>query len=157
MMRSLFLAAISFALFFAPVSIGQAADESDLNPDAIKIFRADEFEFGEPEATGASSIPLYGDRDGDGYYVYVNRFMPGNFSMPHFHKNDRFITVLKGTWWVGTGTDYDPEHNTVPVPEGSFVVHYGGEVHYDGAKDEEVWVLISGMGPSAGTPVEPTN
>jgi quercetin dioxygenase-like cupin family protein len=156
-MRSAFLALGSAALLLASVPAGHAADESDLNPDAIKIFGADDFQFGAPEATGASSINLFGDRESNEYYVYINRFMPGNFSMPHFHENDRFITVLKGTWWVGTGSDYDPEHNTVPVPVGSFVIHYGGEVHYDGAKDEEVWVLISGVGPSAGTPVEPTN
>lgn len=157
-MRSLFVAASSIALFLAPASVGHAADVSDLNPDAIEIFMAGEFDFGPPEATGASSVDVIGDRAVPGeYYAYVNRFMPGNFSTPHFHQNDRVITVLKGTWWVGTGNDYDPENNTVPLGVGSVVVHTAGEVHYDGAKDEEVWVLISGIGPSAGTQVEPAN
>jgi hypothetical protein len=54
-------------------------------------------------------------------------------SRPHFHPNDRFITVLKGTWWVGTGAKFDPD-NTVPMPAGTFVTHFGKQVHYDGAR-----------------------
>jgi hypothetical protein len=40
------------------------------------------------------------------------------------------------------------------MPVGSFVTHYGKEVHYDGAKDEEAWVLIVGMGPATLTRAE---
>jgi hypothetical protein len=39
-----------------------------------------------------------------------------------------------------------------PVPTGSTVIHYGKEVHYDGAKDAEVWLLMSGEGPETATP-----
>ena len=31
---------------------------------------------------------------------------------------------------------------------GNFAVHHPGKLHYDGAKDEEVIVQISGVGPS---------
>jgi hypothetical protein len=34
------------------------------------------------------------------------------------------------------------------MPAGSFVTHTAGGVHFDGAKDEEVIVLVSGMGPA---------
>ena len=37
---------------------------------------------------------------------------------------------------------------TTPLPAGSFVVHHAGHVHYDGAKDKEVIVQITGIGPS---------
>jgi hypothetical protein len=43
-------------------------------------------------------------------------------------------------------------NTTVPVPTGSTVIHYGKEVHYDGAKDAEVWLLMSGEGPETATP-----
>ena len=56
-------------------------------------------------------------------------------SRPHFHPNDRFCIVLSGTWWEGTGEKFDPD-NTVPMPAGSYVIHYGGKIHYDGAKNE---------------------
>jgi quercetin dioxygenase-like cupin family protein len=149
--------------FFGLIVIGgsavlHAANAAEVNPDAVKIIRPDDFEWRDPVESPTNSVSLHGDRNVEGeYYVYINKFAPGNFSMPHSHENDRFITVLKGTWWVGTGTDYDPENNTVPVPAGSFVTHYAGEVHYDGAKDEEVWVLITGVGPSAGIPAVPPN
>jgi hypothetical protein len=31
-------------------------------------------------------------------------------------------------------------------------IHTGKEVHYDGAKDAEVWFLMSGNGPETGDP-----
>ena len=154
-MRSIF-AAIGLVLFSSLVTVGHAAD-AQLNPDAITVLTPDEFQWRDEEPVLANSVNLFGDRNSDEYYVYLNKFSPGNFSRPHFHANDRYITVVKGTWWVGTGSDFDPENNTVPLPVGSFVVHTGGEVHYDGAKDEEVWVLISGIGPAGGTQVEITN
>lgn len=73
-----------------------------------------------------------------------NRFSPGAFSPPHFHPETRYITVLKGTWWIGT----------TPVPAGSVVVHHANHIHWDGAKDEEVIVQIMGIGPSATIPVD---
>ena len=81
------------------------------------------------------------------------RWFPGNMSRPHFHPNDRFFVVLSGTWWIGTGTTFDP-NATVPAPAGSYVIHYGDKVHFDGAKDEEVVIQVWGMGPAASTPAE---
>jgi hypothetical protein len=74
-------------------------------------------------------------------------------SRPHFHPNDRFITVLAGTWWVGTGSKFDPE-STVPMPAGSFVTHLAKGVHYDGSKDGETIIEIVGEGPATATPAE---
>jgi hypothetical protein len=60
---------------------------------------------------------------------------------------------LSGTWWIGTGTKYDPE-STFPAPPGTYVVDRANEPHYDGAKDEECVLEIVGTGPLATTPVE---
>jgi len=96
---------------------------------------------------------LYGDPSKPGPYVVRIRWLPGNMSRPHFHPNDRFFVVLSGTWWMGTGETFDPA-STVPVPAGSYVIHYGGKVHYDGAKDEETVIQVWGMGPATATPAE---
>lgn len=72
-------------------------------------------------------------------------------SRPHFHQRDRFFVVLSGTWWTGTGDNFDPD-NTVPVPAGSYVSHHASKVHYDGAKDEEVIIQVWGMGPATSIP-----
>jgi len=101
---------------------------------------------------GLKSAVLYGDPDKPGAYAVRNRFAPGTFSRPHFHPNDRFIVVVSGTWWMGTGEKFDPD-STKPMPVGSFVVHYGGKVHYDGARNEECEIIIYGMGPATSTRV----
>src|SRR5881397_394753 len=96
------------------------------------------------------STVLYGDPTKPGPYVVRVKWLPGNMSRPHSHPSDRFIVVLSGTWWTGTGEKYDPE-NTIPMPAGSFVTHFGGKIHYDGAKDEEAVLQIHGMGPATTT------
>jgi hypothetical protein len=40
------------------------------------------------------------------------------------------------------------------MPPGSFVTHFGKQIHYDGAKDEEVILEIVGEGPQTSTPAE---
>jgi hypothetical protein len=40
------------------------------------------------------------------------------------------------------------------MPAGTFVTHFGKQVHYDGAKDEEVVLIIVGEGPATLTRVE---
>jgi quercetin dioxygenase-like cupin family protein len=105
-----------------------------------------------PANPGLSTAVLYGDPGKPGPYAVRNHFARNSFSRPHFHPNDRFILVLKGTWWVGTGDKFDPA-TTTPLKEGSFAVHYGGKVHWDGAKDEECELLIYGEGPATSTRV----
>jgi hypothetical protein len=43
------------------------------------------------------------------------------------------------------------------MPAGSFVTHFAKQVHWDGAKDEEVWLLIVGQGPATLTLVDVAN
>ena len=105
-------------------------------------------------APGVATAVMFGKPGDPGKpYVVRARFTPGTFSPPHFHPETRYIVVLKGTWWVGSGNKFDKE-TTTPVPAGSFVVHHPNQVHYDGAKDEEVIVQISGIGPGTTTPVD---
>ena len=42
----------------------------------------------------------------------------------------------------------------VAMPAGTFVTHFGKQIHYDGAKDEEALLEIVGMGPATSTPAE---
>jgi hypothetical protein len=105
------------------------------------------------ERAGNAQAVIAGDPSKPGLYVVLTKWLAGNhFSRPHFHLNDRFITVVKGTWWVGSGANFDPGNSTVPLPAGSIVTHYGKQVHYDGAKDEDAVLLIVGDGPATSTP-----
>ena len=96
---------------------------------------------------------LAGDPDKAGPYVIRLRWLPGNMSRPHFHPNDRHFVVVEGTWWLGAGEKYDPDH-TVPAGPGTYVFHKAGAIHYDGAKKEPVVIQVWGMGPNSSTPAE---
>ena len=106
-------------------------------------------EHGLPE----TSVNVFGDQSKAGMYIIRNRFAPGRTSRPHFHDQDRYVTVIKGTWWTGEGDVFQPD-KMVPIKAGGFMFHPAGFHHYDGAKDEEVIVQIMGMGPVKTTPTE---
>jgi quercetin dioxygenase-like cupin family protein len=101
---------------------------------------------------------IFGDPSKPGMYVTRNRFAPGTGSRPHYHDQDRYVTVIRGTWYVSLGPDsdvYNPDKMTALKP-GSFVVHPAFGHHYDGAKDEEAIVQIMGMGPVKTVQLEAT-
>jgi len=139
-----FALAISLSLSFGSLSA------ADLDPKAISIKLPDEIKW-VANPSGSETAVLVGDPSKPGLYVVLNKWTAHHNSKPHSHPNDRFITVLSGTWWVGTGDNYDPD-NLKPVPAGSFVTHYGNEVHYDGAKDGDTILQIVGIGPATSTP-----
>ncbi len=105
-----------------------------------------------PVTPGGSQVALlYGDPAKPGMYVLLNKWLPGHMSKPHFHANDRFITVISGTWWIGTGDTWDPALTTA-MPAGSYVRHYANQIHWDGAKDQETIIQIVGIGPAESVP-----
>jgi hypothetical protein len=129
-------------------------DAGELNPAAVIYTLPDQIQWSAADARGVQTAVVVGDPTKPGPYMVFTKWLAGNhFSHPHFHPNDRFITVIKGTWWVGSGTKYDPS-STVPMPAGTFVTHFGKQVHYDGAKDEDAVLLIVGEGPATATPAE---
>ncbi len=146
-----FLWAFAVALGWAQVG---AAVAGDLNPAAVAFKMPDQIPWkSNPENPGVQNAVLAGDPAKPGLYVVMTKWLPGHMSHPHFHPNDRFITVLSGTWWVGSGTKFDPD-STVAMPAGTFVTHFGKQVHYDGAKEGEAVLLIVGEGPATATPAE---
>lgn len=123
-----------------------------LNPAALQYKLPDQIPWTDGGG-GSRSAVLAGDPAKPGIYVMLVEWTPHHMSHPHFHPNDRFITVISGTWWVGTGTKYDPDA-TVAMPQGSFVTHFAKQVHYDGAKDVPAILEIVGEGPATATPAE---
>lgn len=143
---------IAFTLALIVLSFsshGAAGVATDLDPKAINIRLPAEIKW--VKGNGSESAVLVGDPSKPGLYVVLQKWLAHNNSRPHFHQNDRFITVISGTWWVNTGADYDPA-GMKPVPAGSFVTHFGKEVHYDGARDEDCVLQIVGIGPATSTP-----
>jgi ChrR-like protein with cupin domain len=140
--------ALAVTLLAAPFAFA-----AELDRGAVDFIPPAELKWVKNAAGTNESVVLFGDPSKPGPYVVRLRWFPGNMSRPHFHPNDRFFVVLSGTWWMGTGTTFDP-NATVPAPAGSYVIHYGGKVHFDGAKDEEVVIQVWGMGPATSTPAE---
>lgn len=131
------------------------ASSQGARPDAHGFINAQPEDLQIPES--ASNIVLLGDPSKPGIYVVRNVFRPGRFSSPHVHDQDRFVTVIKGTWWVSLGpeSDKNDRDKMVPMKAGSFVYHPAGGHHFDGAKDEEAVVQIIGMGPVKTTQIKP--
>ena len=145
----------SFILSAIPLIFSSGlARAGELNPAAVTFKLPDQIPWGPVNPAGAQNAVLTGDSTKEGLYVTMTKWTAGNhFSHPHFHPHDRFITVLSGTWWVGSGTKFDPEA-TVLMPAGTFVTHFGQQVHFDGAKTEDAVLLIVGEGPATATPAE---
>ncbi len=138
-------------VFAGMLNISSAAE---LNPAAVIYKLPDQIPWGPVNAAGAQTAVVVGDPAKPGFYMVYNKWTKGNhFSRPHFHPNDRYIVVLQGTWWVGSGPKFDPA-NTTAMPAGSFVTHFAKQVHWDGAKDEDTVLLIMGEGPATSTAAE---
>src|ERR1700687_2809720 len=134
------------------LSISSAAE---LNPAAVVYKLPDQIQWSVPDARGVQNAVVVGDPSKPGFYVVFTKWLKGNhFSRPHYHPNDRYITVLQGTWWVGSGPKFDPDQGTTAMPAGRFVTHFGKQVHWDGAKDEDAVLLIMGEGPATSTAAE---
>jgi len=130
-----------------------AAHSAELDPAAVQFIAPANIKWVRNAAGTNEQAVLFGDPSKPGPYVVRLKWLPGNMSRPHFHPHDRFFIVISGTWWMGTGDKFDPE-STVGAPAGSYVVHHANKVHYDGAKNEEVIIQVSGMGPATATPAE---
>ena len=115
-MRRILLGA---AMVTAFVSVGSVRAASDLNPAAISIKLPKDIPWVENEKAGSANAVLVGDPSKPGFYAVMTKWHGGHMSRPHFHPNDRYITVLSGTWYVGTGSKYSPD-TTTPIPAGSF-------------------------------------
>jgi quercetin dioxygenase-like cupin family protein len=136
------IAAICFALF-ATSSVGGAQRAARPKPlvDAEHLRLMEDHE--EP---GPAGLAIMGDTSKAGVYVFRYRYAAGTMNPPHFHNQDRYVTVIKGTWWTGTGTVIEQEQ-MVPIRAGGFMFHPAGLSHYDGAREGDAIVQVVGVGP----------
>jgi len=107
----------------------------------------------EGNTLGVETAVIEGDPSKPGYYLTINHFPPGVMSRPHYHPDERYCIVLRGTWYTDEGEVFRPQQ-TVGLKPGDFMRHPKGGPHYDGALDEDVWVAISGFGPTKATVVD---
>jgi uncharacterized RmlC-like cupin family protein len=107
-----------------------------------------------PTVRGLQTAVIAGDPTKPGVYVLRVKYAPGVMTRPHFNPEDRYAVVLQGTWWIGTGSEFEPA-KAVAVKAGTFMKLPARQPHYEGAKDGETIVQIVGVGPSATLLVRP--
>ena len=102
---------------------------------------------------GVETAIVEGDPSKPGYYLTINHFPAGVMSRPHYHPDERYVIVLRGTWHTDEGDVFRPKQ-TIPLKPGDFMRHPKGGPHYDGALNEDTWVESSGYGPTKDTVID---
>jgi quercetin dioxygenase-like cupin family protein len=129
----------------AEVPMASVNDPPGLPPDPthIVVTLPDQIKW-----TGNEAL-LYGtpNKPGDPYGLLV-KLSPGQFSAPHALANDRWVFVVSGTLWVGSGAGFDPK-STYPVTANNFITNLAKTVFWDGNRagaTEPTTLFISGVG-----------
>ena len=107
----------------------------------------------EGNTLGVETAVVEGDPSKPGYYLTINHFPAGVMSRPHYHPDERYVIVLRGTWYTDEGEVFRP-NQAVPLKTGDFMRHPKGGPHYDGGLDEDTWIAISGYGPTKATVID---
>ena len=108
------------------------------------------------ERNGSASLTLYGEASKPGgIYVSLLRRPFDNWSAPHTHPTERYVTVLEGTFLAGTGPVQD-RNRVDALKAGTVVSEVPTRMHYDGVGQDGVTLFFIGMGgTNSGPPSEP--
>ncbi|MEN3384894.1 MAG: hypothetical protein V7608_4938 [Hyphomicrobiales bacterium] len=140
------IACLHTAALLAIASMAQA----QTSPSAVKL--PNEIEFKAPVNPGVQTAVLYGDPSKEGVYVARNKLPAGLKVMPHTHPDAwRTAVVLSGTLYFGSGEVWD-ESKLKAYPAGTFYTEPAGAPHFVWAKDGEVILQVTAMGPTGSKP-----
>lgn len=119
--------------------------------DAAIVKLPPEIVFKGPLTGPPQTVVLYGDPSKPGLFVTRVRFSAGWKDMPHWHPDPaRTVVVLSGTFYFGSGDNWD-ESKFIAYPAGTFYSEPPKAPHFTWAKDGEVIIQLTGMGPSGKT------
>jgi quercetin dioxygenase-like cupin family protein len=112
----------------------------------------DQIEWKAPAVSpGPSTAALYGDPSKPSVYVARTKLPAGFKFLPHTHPDEwRTVVVLSGTLYFGLGDKWD-EGKLKTYPTGTFFSEPKNTPHFVWAKDGEVIIQVTGMGPSGTT------
>ena len=140
-----------FAILFLLVALTVAPAHAQ-SPEAGILKLPQDVEFKPAPVAGAPQTALlYGDPAKPGVFVTRVKFSSGWKDMPHWHPDEvRTVAVLSGTFYFGNGEKWD-ESKMKPYPSGTFYSEPAKSPHYTWAKDGEVIIQVTGVGPTGKT------
>lgn len=162
MTRNLALACALVALVLTGIAVGQGQPAQQTQQAAAMnqptppppLLHAQNLIMMPDDPIKLNNTRVFGAANQTGFYITRNRFGPNQTSRPHYHTMDRWVTVIKGTWYGGQGKVFRPK-TMVPMPAGSVMYHPAYFIHYDGSQDgTETIVQIMGYGPVTTVQVE---
>jgi quercetin dioxygenase-like cupin family protein len=104
---------------------------------------------------GAQIAILFGDPAKEGQFIYRLK-LPAGYKVPaHTHPNDENVTVLSGTFHIGTGDKLD-ETKGEALKAGGYMHMPKGMQHYAWFSEDTI-VQLNGVGPSGITYVNPAD
>ena len=102
---------------------------------------------------GPQYVTLFGDSSKPGLYVDRIKFASGMKVMPHWHPDAvRTVLVLSGTFYFAVGEQWD-ESQLQAYPPGTLYSEPERTPHYAWAKDGEVILQVTAIGPTGNTPI----
>jgi quercetin dioxygenase-like cupin family protein len=138
---------LMLALSVATDATAQSAGESIVKLPNEIVWKAP------PVSPGPETAVIYGDASKPGVYVTRMRFPAGLKIMPHWHPDEwRTVVVLSGTNYFGLGEQWD-ESKLRAYPAGTFFSEPKNTPHFVWARDGEVIIQITAMGPTGTTRV----
>jgi hypothetical protein len=89
---------------------------------------------------------VFGDPSKPGMYVVRVRLSANQTARPHYDDQDRWVTVLQGTLWIGKGDLFRPD-TLMQLREGGMAYLPANTHYYEMAGDGDVILQITGTGP----------
>ena len=127
-----------------------AAHAQTPDPQIVKL--PDEIQFkGLPGAPLIATV--YGDPTKPGVFVQRYKIPAGVKLMPHSHPDSpRTVAVMSGTLYYALGETWD-ETRLQAFPAGTFFTEAPNAAHYAWAKDGDVILQLTSVGPTGAVPV----
>jgi hypothetical protein len=149
MPRLIVLVGLALVLAAAP-SLAQAPIHTVTMPDALKWVQPGTL------PPGAQLAIVQGDPGKEGPFAYRVK-VPAKYTIPpHFHKAVENVTVLSGTFYIGSGPKFDSGAGQT-IPAGGFFSVPATHPHFAWTTDGEALIQVHGVGPTDITYVNPAD
>src|SRR6516165_7971599 len=136
-------------LGFGMVGLSALAYAQETATGVLKL--PQDIEFKGPLTGPPQTVALYGAPTKPGVFVSRVKVSEGWKDPPRWHRDEvRTVVVLSGTRDFGSGDKWD-ESKFKAYPAGTFYSEPSRAPHFSWAKDGEVIIQVTGVGPSGKT------